>query len=406
MRSDLLSSWSAYCQWFPRILVLGSVLLLGACGVAAESRYSASDGHSRHAAKVKLRREQWLFGDSDDRVTLKETSTLALVVVRCSETLDWLPSFWKEVPDNFRLSRVHVIEKCAGAKACNKASEIGKIDKALQVEASLKLHTGKPKGRVPMIPRIEVTCLKNVGMSLYGYIHHIVENYDKLEDYTFFTAGAYEKTFDLCDVPQFLELAQRRGFAGAGFHYSKGTTLGSWDPLPSCRARGPRTAITFGAAGSTLSISGNNFIASRGAVRHSSRGNYSKLVKCFETLQPKKRPTGIDDEQWHLIMPGRMENLYWEEAGHILFGMPRHLPAQDIASCKGNRSGEAARSYHAAVSVVEQEQSMLHREPPRRTFHSRVVRETHMGQYLVLGVLAYCFYNQVSAILGMASMAV
>lgn len=369
--------------------LIGVTLLLSRYGFAA----SKNEGH-RHVSKVKLRRET-LSMDVDDQAAF----SLALVVVRCNETLDWLSSFWHVVPENFRLNRVHVIEKCAGATSCRKAAEIGKIDKAFQVEASAKIRSST--GNVPMIPRVDVTCQKNVGMGLYGYVHHIVENYNSLEDYTFFSAAAYDKSFDLCDVPQFLDLAQRRGFAGVGFQYTEGKTLGRWDPLPSCRGSG--LAMKFGTAGATLGVSGNNFIASRGAIRHSKKGTYSKLTRCFHGLKPRRRPVGIEEDQWRLMVPGRMENTYWEEAGHMFFGMPRRIPKQDVIPCKGNWTTEALDN--AEVPKAEVAQSVME-ESARTVPPVRSRDHLHFGQYAVLGVLGYCFYSQVSSLIALASMAI
>jgi len=250
----------------------------------------------------------WGAAEADE----ERTVSLGIVVVRCEESLEWVQKLGEFVPPPFYIARVHVVEKCPGMHA----------ESAVLHSLLRGPHSGAPP------PLVTVTNLKNVGAELYGYVTHIIDYYEHVEDYTAFLSGSPNATFDLCNFAQFMQVAVEREYAGLGFKYGQGSTNG-FVLMDSCPGRG----VPLHDAGVTVGIYGSQFIASRSAIHFSRVEVFREYRKCFESLPEVRRPRGIKRVQWDEVAPGAAECAKWEQHGHMLFGMPRVLPDQKVLPC-------------------------------------------------------------------------
>lgn len=267
---------------------------------------------------------------AEDRPLISEERplSLAVVVVRCGESLEWLEHLGAFVPPPFHLARVHIVQKCASMR---------ESAEALTARLGGPHHGGAP-------PAIAVTNLKNVGSELYGYVTHIIDYYDNLEDYTAFLSGHPTSSFDFCNLGDFLKVALDRGYAGLGFHYSQSSTNG-FVRMDSCPGRG----VALGGPhdhGVTVGISGSQFIANRSAIHKSKVEVFHEYQKCFDSLL---EATDMESDE---ALPGAADSARWEHYGHMLFGMPRVLPDQKVASCTERHSSNYQDIVMPFLSVL------------------------------------------------------
>lgn len=270
----------------------------------------------------------WGVDEADEERPL----SLAIVVARCEESLEWVKKLRDYVPPPFHLARLHVVEKCPGKHAKSAA-----LDSLLR---------GPNVGHAPP-PLLTVSDLRNVGSQLYGYVTHIIDYYNHLEDFTAFLSGTPESSFDLCNFPNFLHVAMERSYAGLGFHYSQGSTNG-FLLMDSCPGRG----VPLHDAGVTVGISGSQFIASRDAIRYSNIEVFHEYRKCFESLPEVTRPDGMKKVEWDQVVPGASECTRWEHYGHMMFGMPRVLSDQKVVPCSDRRTTNYPRLVMPLLAVL------------------------------------------------------
>jgi len=372
---------SVTCAWLLCLVVLVGSL----SGVSALKNAGASAGGdtSRSVSASKSRTMMRSAATSASKVTVEaggriaplgigrgysaaalKSTSLALVVTRCNESLDWLPRLWTAVPSDFRLTRVHVVEKCRGQDSGSyDASRVGSCrpaDTVAQLDAVLLKAIAARKAPVrggATLPHINVTCERNVGLATYGYIRHIVSNYEHLEDYTLFLDAQDPSDdkegilgYDFCDVPTFLEVARQQGYARLGFSYashSGPSSLMSHMEVSPLGCQGKSAELLE--RGPTTSIRGNRFVASRGAVHHTSKAAYGSIASCFESLPVRHRPFNVSDSDWRSLMPGHAQSMLFEEAGHLLFGMPHFLPDQLAVPC-GPRRRQHLKTYPAGLA--------------------------------------------------------
>jgi hypothetical protein len=261
--------------------------------------------------------------------------SIAIVVVRCNETLDWMQALPHMVPRAlFQTPRVHLIEQCR------------------------HMHqAGIPK--IPNISNLVVSYRKNTGMAVAGYLHHIINDYSQLADYTVFTESKQD-TASICEWPQFLRVALSRGYAGIGHFYGSGSVSDALT-LPSCRTKpgGDPTIVLHGfqplGQSKTMNdqdpkvIFGNHFIVSRKAMHATPLSVFEEIYGCFESLPERARPPGLSKVQWEELIPGRAENGMWEHYGSRLFGF-QNVDRQNITRVDKFRScGNWNCCQHAAL---------------------------------------------------------
>jgi len=301
---------------------------------AFEAHYPVSESDSEPLASIGINPQgfmtvlkpagsagAWDGAEAEDRPL-----SLAVVVVRCEESLEWVKNLGAFVPPPFHLARVHIVQKCMRESAGALAALLG----------------GPHNGVAP--PLMAVSNLKNVGSELYGYVTHIIDYYDNLEDYTAFMSGTPRSSFDFCNLGDFLKVALDRGYAGLGFHYSQSSTNG-FVRMESCPGRG----VPLGGPrdhGVTVGMAGSQFIANRSAIHKSKVEVFHEYQKCFDSLLEAR------DMESDQVVPGAVESTRLEHYGHMLFGMPRVLPDQKVASCTDRHSSNYQDIVMPFLSVL------------------------------------------------------
>jgi len=310
-----MSSWYSFKATLICIVALGSIsecssgLLAGTVSVppGAEAHRLRSKDAGTSLVSVK--------GELEVNRTSGKIFSVAVVVVHCDEPIKYISQLPGAVPLPFHLTRIHVVEKCCHKGSCETLPNVSGV-----------------RGLPP--PRVEATFQKNVGLALYGYTEHISMNYNQLEDFTAFLEGdSISTTFDLCDIPGFLQVAYKRGYAGMGFRYGQSNTLG-WLQLPSCSGK---PVSLGGKSGRTVNVYNGAFLASRSAIHHTPLEAFQRIDACFGSDKDAVPHANLVEVKNHRKIPGFLEGNFFEQSGHLLFGMPLELPDQGIKPCGSRR---------------------------------------------------------------------